>query len=66
LALVLQQLSCFTSVKLRYDTQEPRLKWAIGPFGSLVLVPGTVSTIWETLPAFKKQLKLYLISNPKH
>jgi len=47
-------------VEKRPLTRELRLNFVIGPFGSLVHVPGTISQeaiqATKTLPAFKKQL----------
>ena len=57
---------CGHQTRLMFSCQEPKLNWAIGLLKSLTWynLPATIRET-KTLPAFKKQLKLYLIGNPE-
>src|SRR6218665_2645670 len=63
-------LCCGHQNPLTLPSRELRLKWVIGPSGSLVPrawnnLPGSIQAT-KTLPAFKKQLKLHLLHNSEH
>src|SRR6218665_318546 len=61
-------LGCGHQNPLTLPSPELRLKWVIGPSGSLAHAPGTIFLDLfrhtKTLPAFKRQLKLQLLHPP--